>query len=769
MKIATSRLRTPGDNGWDVAIVGDDPAQPCARFRLRRTPNGFPLPASPSDGNADWANEPHEELCTDESGKKIQRCYKDIMAAEAVSANVKKFGRYLLSVLSGGRGLAVLPAAATRLGPGQPFAVELAFELGDAELHRIPWELAYGPTGPLAERDVPVAFFRTVPGGSKTNSALELPLRVLFVVGNPQDQRIRPGSECLGLLQRLRMPALAAAGAAGAAQSQGAGLQVRVLVEATRTALATEVDDFRPQVVHFICHGLWTATGSQIKLRQAKASGVPGEMEDDPLDAASLLPLLKGRQGATDPPLVVVLNACNTGTPDEPREGYMAFAAELVASANGPLAAIGMAGEVADAACREFTQAAYLAMVAGEPIATATARARRAAMLQYGNFLSDVEWARPVLYMSQGAQPRFEVNTSRQALVIAASKYRKTDQREVLCDRLDTMSVYQSFQREALARNGPVALAFADSGEAGVGQRPKLGKTRLLQEIACRAVFDGFVPCMIEYVADKPDDRPANLLKFALELARVMDDIRDFFDRGKRVESEAFRVAFQLYKLSTDFDSARTSDYRIRQNEVEILVQNANAGLIGPKNADLTLVREAMEVDLGRLLDDVRTAVPEVRAVLVMIDNLHFLNDLSEKLIEAVNFNGLGSKTAFAPLVLSYLTRGAAGEKIEKAIKGKSALIKSKLLDKFQQPVESRLAYTQYLLSLDPPCMVNARSDKRTEVEGFFGLMQDIVGGIPSSFGSDNLVWVIKTSLVSGMLKRAGLEGQFQAGPGGGA
>ncbi len=768
MKIAISRLRTPGDNGWDVSIVGDDPAQPCARFRLRRTPNGFPLPASPSDGKADWANEPHEELCTDESGKKVQQCYKDIMAAEAESANVKKFGRYLLSVLSGGRGLAVLPAAAARLRPGQPFAVELAFELGDAELHRIPWELAYGPTGPLAQRDVPVAFFRTVPGGSTTNSALELPLRVLFVVGNPQDQRIRPGSECLGLLQRLRMPALAAAGAAGAAQSQGAGLQVRVLVEATRAALATEVDDFRPQVVHFICHGLWTATGSQIKLRQAKASGVPGEMEDDPLDAASLLPLLKGRLGATAPPLVVVLNACNTGTPDEPREGYMAFAAELVASANGPRAAVGMAGEVADAACREFTQAAYLAMVAGEPIATATARARRAAMIQYGNFLSDVEWARPVLYMSQGAQPRFEVNTSRQALVIAASRYRKTDQREVLCDRLDTMSVYQSFQREAMARNGPVALAFADSGEAGVGRRPKLGKTRLLQEIACRAVFDGFVPCMIEYVADKPVDRPANLLKFALELARGMDDVRELFDREMRFESEAFRLAFEVSNMPTAFHPDDPDGYLRRMNEVEISVQKAN-GLIGPGEVDLRRVRRAMEVDLGRLLDDVRTAVPEVRAVLVMVDNLHLLNDLSEVLIQAVNFNGLGSKTAFAPLVVSYLTRGAAGEKIEKAIKGKSALIKSKLLDKFQQPVESRLAYTQYLLSLDPPCMVNARSDKRQEVEGFFGLMQDIVEGIPSLFGSDNLVWVIKTSLVSGMLKRAGLEGQFQAGPRGGA
>jgi len=764
MKIATIR-RKPEDDGWDVSIVGDDPAQPCAGFRLRRTPNGFPLPATPPKGAPDWAGEVHEELCTDTNGKKIDKLYNDVMVSEARAEDVVKLGRYLLSVLFRGQGMELLGPAEARINPGEPLAVELAVEPGDAELQRLPWELAHGPSGPLAARTVPVAFFRTVKGVSTTGPKLELPLRVLFVVGNPQDDMIRPGSEILGLLQRLRMPPLGSAGTAGAVQSRGVGLQVRILVEATREALKTEIDDFRPQAVHFICHGVWTATGSQIKLRMAKPSGAAGEMVDDALDAATLLGLLKGQRGSTPLAPVVVLNACHTGVPGERREGYVAFAAELVAG--GVRVAVGMAGEVADTACREFTHAAYEALVAGEPILTATARARRAAMLNYRNFLSDVEWGRPVLYMAEGAPPGFQVNQSQQVLVVASSRYRKKDQREVLCDRFEAMSAYQSFQREARPPDGFVALAFEDSREAGGDKPYRVGKTRLLQEIASRAVFDGFVPCMIEYIGDKPEDKPANLMKFALELARVMDEVRGYFNCEPRVESDAFSVAFRVCKQSTGFDPGDKMDYRIRQNKVEKLVQDAT-GPFGPEGSDLTLVREAIQTDLRRLLDDVKRVVPDARAVLVMIDNLHLLSDVAEVLIKAVDFNGIGSPAVFAPLVISYLTRGDSGGRVQKAIKDKSGLIKRKNLDRFLEPVETRLAYTQYLLSMEPPHLVSSRLEKRKAVEDFFQIMHKYVQGVPSYLENDRLDGLIEFTITQGMLKLAGPEAQFQAGHSGG-
>jgi len=108
------------------------------------------------------------------------------------TGDMVRFGSYLFDVLVGS-------AWNTITAAGLPEMIEL--DSSDPEFHRLPWEMAYGPTDFLAKLNV--GMIRVIPSAGGPQKITISP-KVLFVIGaDLSDKRIRPGAEYLGMLKRL--------------------------------------------------------------------------------------------------------------------------------------------------------------------------------------------------------------------------------------------------------------------------------------------------------------------------------------------------------------------------------------------------------------------------------------------------------------------------------------------------------------------------------------------------------------------------------------
>src|SRR5262249_13875014 len=172
----------------------------------------------------------------------------------------------------------------------------LSWGYNENNLHRLNWEMMHGRKEFLAGMLHPeVAITRIVSGtdGVKARQ-ISLPPRVLFVIGTSlTDPKIRPGAEAVGLLKRIEE---------SARTIQWRGLQ-RGKPEVTKG----QVQQFNPDVVKFICHGLVDKTGKgYLELETNEA-----DRQDDKRHYAKTL--LDCLRGAGDFPPIVVLSACYSG------------------------------------------------------------------------------------------------------------------------------------------------------------------------------------------------------------------------------------------------------------------------------------------------------------------------------------------------------------------------------------------------------------------------------------------------------------------------
>src|SRR5262249_26165934 len=234
---------------------------------------------------------------------------------------------------------------------------------------------------------------------------------------------------------------------------------------------------------------------------------------------------------------------------------------------------LGMAGEVADAACRIFTRAFYQSLLDRQPVPVATARGRRAAMLYYKNYSQNVEWTRPTLFVRRNAPSIIDVNRQNRIVAAAAFRFRQPREPAILCDRFESIEAYQKYRSVVRADNYRSALAYEVPDDASTVQVPpgqafQIGKTRLLDELAALAVLDGFLPCVFQ--SGEAFAPPTNFLNFAIRLADRMDYARAQFKDldGKplldqRKDSTALMLASAVVNkpyhcdLSTPADVAR--------------------------------------------------------------------------------------------------------------------------------------------------------------------------------------------------------------------
>src|SRR5262245_16091326 len=244
------------DADWKVTITSPELGGAWKKERpLRRVPQGaatgrFPLPL---ENEMPAAGEPHAAMCAGDL-KALEKAQQDVVQRRSDTSET--YGRYLFDTLVGNdlwqamvQEVAARPAeagASVRI-----LELALCWSADQGDLHRLPWELMRRADGYLAAFPDPrVAVTRMVAAPAAAPGAapkappapLEMPPRVLFVIGSgSNDPMIRPGLEILGLVRDLR--------------SGDRVIFPRVLERASPKRLRAMMASFKPQVVHFICHG----------------------------------------------------------------------------------------------------------------------------------------------------------------------------------------------------------------------------------------------------------------------------------------------------------------------------------------------------------------------------------------------------------------------------------------------------------------------------------------------------------------------------------
>jgi CHAT domain len=251
---------------------------------------------------------------------------------------------------------------------GHPLRIRLDIRPGP--LRALPWELLrWGDRWTFPQKHLS-AWRGPVPQAAEDPDMG--PVRVLIVVCNPLDHRIRPDEELAFITGGL-------AGQVGQAF-------VEILDGPDRRRLSHEINRLRPHVLHFIGHGMPRTGGNDpelwfnwVTVQQAAAA----------TSAPWGLPVSEIAQLADWQPRLVVINACRTAADALGPIG--GFSDAFLAA--GTRAVVSMQADIESSTALQFSEAFYKEL-GRVPLDEVVARARRQLIQENGD---TGEWAMPVL------------------------------------------------------------------------------------------------------------------------------------------------------------------------------------------------------------------------------------------------------------------------------------------------------------------------------------------------------------------------------------
>lgn len=730
------------------------------------TADAFPLPPE-KEVQGVGANEPHHALVNAADAAPLATVYARITARipDVKRGDMKGFGRYLFATLIGDEWWAQLNEAARPQGRKE---LALAFDPEDHVMNRLPWEMMREGDHFLGGLSY-VSMMRYVSGVGHDVEEIESPPRVLFVVGSKltgdKTDAIRPSAEYLGLLRNLKFA--------------GLGLRHQLLLEATPDKLAAAVRDFRPTVVHFICHGnIDENTGGVLVLLDDK-----GEPQN--LSAESIFQHLVYERPRATPeaerettrPQLVVLNACYTaGAGDlllddmnlqQAGQLTVPLAVELVRM--GVPVVIGMGGRVADQACRLFTRRFYQALLedAGGDVVYSGAVGRRAGIIGSGDETqATVDWAMPVLFMAEGVKAgrlKVRVRDAGPNWEQLASSYEATY--PAFCGRLDVLQMYDLLMADAatqrlVLRGGRdfrvVAVTSRDADSKGPG-RPRYGRSWVLRELTAKAARDGHVPLLVDKHTLGTGKRwpPKNL-----------DDLLYSFKIASQITADRLGAGEPAWKWTDVLAGLRPDK---PGDAGKPLPDDAPPDLKKIYNKNPTqpvVVGVAVRLDLIAFLESVRGALPAgERArcrMLLLVDDVHQMSSAAENLLDGI-LGKLGLLSGDAADIRVVFTHA------EKATKPQTVAVEAindwlgtnnaeqVFLEKFEQPLVSRLAYENFLFNwkdLNKKTLrLVPRSDRPMVVELFFEQLATFVKEVPSNFEASAVTDLIIGSIQNEKLR----------------
>ena len=671
------RFKFAIDADWNVTITSPDLGDAWRKERaLRRVPQGairgtFPLPP---EKEMPAAGEPHATLCAGEI-KALDKAQQDIVQRRSETSET--YGRYLFDTLVGDDlwQQMALEVAARPPEPGASVRIielALCWSADQGDLHRLPWELMRRADGFLAAAPDPrIAVTRMVaapPAGAGEPPKvpppqLEMPPRVLFVIGTSStDRAIRPGLEILGLVRDLR--------------SGNRVIFPRVLEAASPKKLRAMMASFRPQVVHFICHGDVDAGQGYLELKTDEPGQDPRRFADailSDLDVDGVLPQ------------AVVLSACQTGTMLQGQQSAP-LAARLVAG--GIPIVVGMAGRVSDLACRLFTRRFGETLLKGEPLVRATSQARRVAFAD--RTPATIDWAYPAVFLAEHVPGDFApVAPAAQDELVPSqswiSKY-QVERQPVFCGRQEFFDAYEQL----------FAVQNARAVLAAVGDSSKSGKSRLILELTGQALRDGHVPILLG-----SDDR-------TWEPPRTTGDFISAL-------VEAILFAYRVFDLDPP------DGLLLQELEPFDRANPRLPKLLGPYLKDKTkatalMIQMVLQEDLGQLIRAARAKHPAVARAkglpLLMLDAIDkydkdLLNDLfNAKVLGPDGFGPIAAgpgdtdRDRRIPAVFTFDLAGPAQEILRSVVEagGARKWLSVLRLTPFRTDGEDLLAYERVLL-----------------------------------------------------------------------
>jgi hypothetical protein len=716
VRFAVRAQRITDDAAWEIQVTPWAPgAEPISR-RIVACPSGSIFPRPPqAEVDALDGSEPHADLCRAADARLIEQAFIDIAARDPGPRTIQSFGAYLFAVLLGEQ---AWRAICERAGD-EPVELALMGASSDWELTRLPWEMMCGPNGFLAvEPRRHVAITRLVSSTRPTPASLVLEPRALFVVGaDLADVAIRPGAEYLGLLRRL--------------QAQGLSLNCRILVRATTVRLQDAIERFKPSIVHFICHG--GITDDHRGYLKLVSNDDP--RQDAEVSGGSLLPILLQ---AHQPP-VVVLNACYAGTP--PPDRFAAPLAVELIKGGIPLA-VGMAGRVADRACRLFTRRFYEALLQGDSVVAAAAEGRRAGIEHGTDPQKNADWAFPALFLAESIPPEISLDDAtrdRWTNVETRALRYLTQLTPPFCDRLELRE--EAYQELMSPPGRPVARVLAVEVEAADKgtEAPRYGKTRLLEELAAQAVRDGHVPCLLAYY----NELPGNGETLAKALLQGIIQTRQRFGLPK-LPLAGYEV-FKLRQRLRDPTSQEPLHVDVQQ-EIEMQTPSPGGGFV----LDAPVLRAAVRIDLQSLAVEARQALglSDDARVLVLIDDVERFDKATRALKELLDQDGLGTPSDPVPVVFAFsggVTSGELGSALQELrdfLERHNRYVKHVRIQPFRSPADDPLPYMQFLLGQQPPLILQKEDVPPTDV---LDLLHDKTGGAPSRFEHENVRTVLDT------------------------
>jgi len=724
----------------------------------------FPVPPREEAEKIPLDN-PHRELCVTKDPHVIKKVYDKYVRREG--EDVVKFGRYLFATLLGDD---VWKAINDTAGNAP---VELALTWKDDYLiNRLPWEMMHNGQRFLAE-EPEVAITRRVAETTQTLAELTTP-RVLFVVGSALNKDvIKPGAEYLSLLRSLTNDARRR-------------LKTHLLLEASPKRLKAAVELFRPTVVHFICHGV--ADVQQETFLQLKSDDGNG---DESVAADALLRMLKPKPGY-HLPQVVILNACYTASQNTElytKAGQAAspLAAKLVAGDGGepgvPIV-VGMAGEIADQACRLFTRCFYQAILVGREVSHAAADGRRVGIIENG--LTDpktsIDWALPTLFMSAAVDKaeivvrpsKAEEKWYEVASEIAPKEY------PGFCDRLGFFEWYDCLMVEDMpapqSYNGELQLLAISLREKQQMRyaKSRLGLTWLLQQFASNAALDGHLPVIVSTLLIDREEKD-----FPKDYHRLIDDfIRAMNRTATRFDIDFTPEYLNLVERLTDFSKSGRSPDDMPQElrtALEQIPKDLRNAFSEDRSWDGPQVQfTALKCDLLKLLELGRKKIePEGAAnddtklrpkLLLLVDDVHQMDKATRHLLQhffssayglrssaALSEDGPSAKHDIRTICAYDLTMGLGEENTITNWLEIAKGVKEVPFGAFQQP-EDRLAYEFFLSrwrdrdKVETPLAVSHQAPPDF-LQIFFDELHKEVEGIPERLKSEGATAVISTHL----------------------
>jgi CHAT domain len=678
----------------------------------------FPLP--PSD-DLPQNTALHFGLCAGQDMAGLCDLYDRITKRDPRPGDVDSFGGYLFDTLIGADAWTRILEAVNERSATE---IELALSWPATEmyLHRLNWEMMKGPRDFLASgRAIEIAMTRIVASSGHSATPINLPPRVLFVIGTSlYDPNIQAGAETLGLMRQFK--------------HMDRTIHSRILQLASPAKIKAAMSSFRPDVVYFICHG-------DVKRPEGRGYLIlrkDDEQQDDdePRYASQLLDYL--RVEGKYPP-IVVLSACYSAGVNQRMllgaHDSAPLAAEMVSG--GIPIVIGMAGRVSDPACRLFTRRFGEALLGGESLVVATAEGRRAAFAEGAPPHKSVDWALPAVFIAEGVEPGYvPARLSEDDRATRIEKWIKSyaiQRTPVFCARDEFFHAYYELFDP---RGRPVLGAFADQPTRG------LGRTRLLEELSIEAIRDGHVPCLVS--SPSPAwSIPTNAAQLGMELLDGIVDARRAFGLKPPLESVILQTALRK-KRHSDADALQ----ELYADQPDVLFENLREHLTRMEDViSVELLKVALQKDLAQLLAELDAKFPSPvgfrRQAIVLLDEV---DQYGEALTTALFHKllgpyGLGTAEQPLPVVVVFSLSKAPLEIMRPIKESPPPWLRLLPLEAFHEGPEEARAYERVWLHpfnarLPTPLVLNSAATEEN-IRKFLIRLRDSLDGVPANLSRD--------------------------------